>query len=105
MNTNKTNAEQLLFTVGLARKAGKVTSGTEMVCGEIRKKKVFLVLYASDVSENTKKRITDCCRFYEVPCHICSADKTILGSAIGKDFAACVGITDENLSKLISRNL
>ncbi len=105
MSTNKTGIEQLLFTVGLARKAGKVTVGTEMVCDDIRKKKVFLVLYASDVSGNTEKRITDCCRFYEVPCAKCEASKDALGGAIGKSFAACIGITDENLSKLISRNL
>ncbi len=105
MNTNKSNTEQLLFTVGLARKAGKVTVGTEMVCDDIRKKKAFLVLYASDVSGNTEKKITDCCRFYEVPCSQCDASKETLGGAIGKSFAACIGITDENLSKLISRNL
>jgi hypothetical protein len=29
----------------------------------------------------------------------------MLGAAIGKSFAACIGITDANLSELISRNL
>jgi ribosomal protein L7Ae-like RNA K-turn-binding protein len=31
--------------------------------------------------------------------------KDELGNAIGKPFAACIGITDANLSELISRNL
>ena len=102
---NKTNTEQLLFTIGLARKAGKVTVGTEMVCDDIRKKKICVTIYAADVSVNTKKRITDCCQYYHVPCYQCAVNKDVLGAAIGKSFAACIGITDENLSELISRNL
>ena len=102
---NKTTTEQLLFTIGLARKAGKVSVGTDMVCDDIRKKKVHIVIYASDVSANTEKRISDCCNYYNVSCHKCTVTKEDLGIAIGKSFAACIGITDENLSKLISRNL
>ncbi len=102
---NKSKTEQLLFAVGLARKAGKMTVGTEMVCDEVRKKKAFVVLYASDISANTEKRITDCCRFYETPCFQCEATKDILGAAIGKSFAACIAVTDENLAKLIRCNL
>lgn len=102
---NKTTTEQLLFTIGLARKAGKVSVGTEMVCDDIRKKKVHIVIYASDVSANTEKRISDCCNYYKITCHKSVVTKEELGIAIGKSFAACIGITDENLSKLISRNL
>ena len=102
---NKTNTEQLLFAIGLARKAGKITVGTDMVCDDIRKKKIYIALYASDVSANTEKRILDCCRYYHVACHKCSVAKDELGAAIGKSFAACIGVADEHLSKLISRNL
>jgi len=102
---NKNNIEQLLFTIGLARKAGKISIGTEMVCDDIRKKKISLVVYASDVSLNTEKRICDCSDYYKIPCHKCSATKEMLGVAIGKSFAACIGVTDVNLSELISRNL
>ncbi|MBQ9748120.1 MAG: ribosomal L7Ae/L30e/S12e/Gadd45 family protein [Clostridia bacterium] len=102
----KNSKEHLLFTVGLARKAGKTVVGTDAVCDEIRKKKVFLVLYAADVSANTEKRITDCCTYYGIPHHKApDVDKTALGSAIGKAFSACIGITDQNLSELISRSL
>ncbi len=102
---NKTDTEQLLFTIGLARKAGKLSVGTDTVCDDIRKKKIYAAVYANDVSENTEKRITDCASYYHVPCHKCDVDKSMLGAAIGKAFAACIGITDENLSKLISRKL
>ena len=102
---SKSPKEQLLFTIGLARKAGKTAVGTDAVCDEIRKKNILLVLYAADVSENTKKRITDCCTHYNINCHQASANKEELGAAIGKPFAACIGISDHNLSELISRNL
>ena len=97
--------KQLLFSIGLARKAGKIVVGTDAVCDEIRKKKIVTVLYANDISDNTKKKISDCCVYYQIPVYSCSLTKDELGHAIGKSFAACIGITDENLSLLINRNL
>ena len=100
-----TNDKQLLFSIGLARKAGKMIVGTDAVCDEIRKNKVIIVLCAEDVSENTKKKISDCCAYYHIKLYFCPLTKDSLGHAIGKPYAACIGITDENLSELISRNL
>lgn len=99
------NLKQLLFSIGLAKKAGKVISGTDSVCDEIRKNKIFLVLCSFDVSDNTKKKISDCCAYHHVKIYFCEISKERLGKSIGKSFAACVGITDKNLSELISRNL
>ena len=97
--------KQLLFRIGLARRAGKLLVGTEMVCDGIRHGKIRIVVSAVDNSDNTKKRISDCCAYYKVPLYISEADKDALGRAIGKTHAACIGVTDENLSELISRNL
>lgn len=104
MSENK-NLKQLLFSIGLARKAGKVIVGTDAVCDEIRKNKVAIVLSASDISDNTKKKISDCCTYYHTELHFCEMTKDELGHAIGKPFAACIGITDPNLALLISHNL
>ena len=97
--------KQLLFSIGLARRAGKLIVGTEMVCDGIRHEKVRIVVSAVDNSDNTKKRISDCCAYYKIPLYVIEADKEMLGHAIGKTHAACIGVTDENLSELISRNL
>ena len=97
--------KQLLFSIGLARRAGKLLSGTDMVLDGIRHGKVRIVVSAADNSDNTKKKISDCCAYYEIPLYISDADKETLGHAIGKSHAACIGVTDENLSELISRNL
>ncbi len=104
MNENQ-NMKQLLFSIGLARKAGKVAVGTDAVCDEIRKNNIKLVISASDISDNTKKKISDCCTYYRIQLHFCELSKEALGHAIGKPFAACIGITDQNLSRLISRNI
>ncbi len=101
-NTEKTR--ELLFRLGLAKKAGKLISGTDMVCGGIREGKVLVVVTSLDLSENTAKRIGDRCRYYGIPLIVCEASKDVLGAAVGKPFAACVGITDKNLSRLILRN-
>ena len=104
MNESNT-MKQLLFSIGLARKAGKIVVGTDFVRDEIRKNKIMTVLFASDISDNTRKKITDCCAYYHTAVYPCGLTKDELGHAIGKPFAACIGITDENLSLLINRNL
>ena len=95
MNTPM-NLKQTLFRIGLAKKAGALIAGTDMVLS---------VVSSNDVSANTAKRISDCCAHHGVRLIICEAPKEALGAAIGKPYAACVGITDKNLSELICRNL
>ena len=104
MNEDK-NLKQTLFSIGLAKKAGKLVSGTDAVCDEIRKGKIFLIVCSEDVSDNTKKKISDCAAYYQVKLFYLDVSKEILGNSIGKPFAACVGISDKNLSELISRNI
>lgn len=104
MNEDK-NFKQLLFSIGLAKKAGKLISGTDAVCDEIRKNKIFLVVCSEDVSDNTKKKISDCASYYRTKLCFLDISKEQLGKSIGKSFAACVGIAEKNLSELISRNI
>ncbi len=92
--------------LGLAKKAGKIIAGTERVTDEIRSGgksgRICLVLLASDASENTKKRIFNCCLFYQKKSAICGLDTSALGKAIGKaGKTAAVGITDQGLANAI----
>ena len=54
---------KLLSLIGLARKAGKVTLGTEMVCDAVRGGSVKLVIASEKSSDNTKKRISNCAQY------------------------------------------
>ena len=53
--------------LGLAQRAGKVASGEFSTEKAVKSKKAFLVVVASDASDNTKKMFSDMCTFYKVP--------------------------------------
>ena len=94
--------KSLLFRLGIGRKAGKMLIGTDNVCDGVRDGKVLLILISSDASENTVKRATNCAKYYNTEFGILDGITTDeLGRALGKSAAACVGITDENIVRLV----
>ena len=97
--------QKLLSLIGLARKAGKLTVGTEAVCDAIRGGKVKLVIASAEASDNTKKRISNCAEYYGVCAEYVAVSPDMLGKAIGKTATACVSIDDETFVKLITSNL
>ena len=89
--------------LGIAKKAGRVIAGTNLVTDSIRAGSVSkcpqAVFLASDVSENTRKRVTNCCTYYEVPLYQIPLTIAEIGDAIGKSGSvSAVGITDAGLS-------
>lgn len=101
----ETGNARLLSAIGLARKAGKLTIGTDMVCDAVRSHKITLVIASGYASENTKKRISDCASFYKTDVNFVQISTEELGAAIGKSACACIGVSDENFRILIERNL
>jgi ribosomal protein L7Ae-like RNA K-turn-binding protein len=83
--------------LGLAMRARKLVSGEDPVIQAVRRGQAKLVLIASDASENTKKKVSDKCTYYEVPCHSVG-DRYQLGRAIGKEARVVLAITDENMA-------
>ena len=51
--------DRILSNLGLAKRSGKIVSGTEMVIEGLRNNTVYLVFLASDTEKNTTKRISD----------------------------------------------
>ena len=89
--------------LGIAKKAGRVVAGTNLVTDSIRAGSVSkcpcAVFLGADVSENTRKRITNCCTYYEVPLYDIPLTVAEIGDAIGKSGStSAVGITDAGLS-------
>ena len=89
----QTRAMRLL---GLAKRAGAVSSGVEGVRSLCRSGRAGVVLVAKDCSPNSQKRIADCCAFYRVrlvalPC----------GHAIGKSEAAAAAVGNADLAREI----
>lgn len=91
---------KLFGMLGLAKRAGKVSTGSFICTKAIRSKRAKLVLLASDASENTKKAISDSCRYYNVR-FIELSDMESLGHATGGGDRAVVSINDYNFAKAI----
>ncbi|MDC7302585.1 MULTISPECIES: L7Ae/L30e/S12e/Gadd45 family ribosomal protein [Agathobacter] len=96
--------DQILSMLGLAAKSGNVASGEFSTEQSVKKGKSYLVMVATDASDNTKKNFSDMTEFYEVPFYI-YGDKESLGHAIGKEFRASVSINDENFAKAVEKKL
>ena len=97
--------EKILHALGLCARARALICGTPMVCEALRNaKKPYLVLEASDNSENTAKKLADKCSFYGVTLVRLPFDGDALARAIGKHARVAAGaINDENLCKLSIR--
>ncbi len=88
--------------LGLAKRAGKLILGGEMVCDAVRKKKAKLVLLAENASANTQKKVQNCCAFYQIPCRILPIPTDILAQALGKEgLVAAVAVTDVNFKNAL----
>jgi ribosomal protein L7Ae-like RNA K-turn-binding protein len=90
--------------LGLAVRAGKVISGEEMVVKSIQKQNAKIVLLSKDASENTKKKVTDKCLYYNIDL-VWIDDRLVLGKAIGKEQRVVVAVNDQGFSKRLKELL
>ena len=90
--------DNVLGMIGLAKRAGKVVTGAEICEAAVKKGKSHLIIIAEDISENGKKAICDCCKFYKVG-FIEYGKKSDLGRFTGSDERAVVSINDRGFAK------
>ena len=104
---NERSTEKTLRALGLCAKARRLICGTPMICDALRgAKKPFLVISASDNADNTSKKLTDKCAFYETRLVTIDASGEILAAAVGKTgVLASVAVTDGNLAELVKKSL
>ena len=94
----KNNVENNL---GLAKKAGAITAGTELVIDSVRKKKAVHVFLCSDASGGTLKKICDKAAFYQVPVTKLELSMSELARCVGlMRPTAAVSLTNKNFLKL-----
>ncbi len=86
--------------LGLAYRARKLTYGTTNVIKSIRDGSAKLVIIASDTSDNTKKKITDKCKYYDVPFKI-EFSSVEISNAIGKRNIMTVSILDSGFKEML----
>ncbi len=78
-----TTKQKLLNLIGLAMRARKTITGTELVIEGIQRANIDLVFVASDASENTIKKVTDKAKYYGVS-YSTDLSSDELSQAIGK---------------------
>jgi hypothetical protein len=106
--------KNLLGLVGICKRAGKTIVGVPMICEHLQKLSQkrskaggveddvdIIVIEASDTSENTHKKISDKCIYYNVKHIRLDATSEILGKAVGKRATAAVAIADASFCRAI----
>lgn len=86
-----------LSMLSIATKAGKTAAGEFLTEKAVKEGRAYLVVVASDASDNTKKKFRDMCNYYHVEMRVFS-NKDFLGSACGKEFRASLAVNDKGLA-------
>lgn len=92
--------DKVLSMIGMAKKAGRVTSGGFLSEKSIKAGESALVIIASDISDRGKKTITDSCKYYGVK-YIEYADSEKLGKITGGGNRMVVSINDEGFAAAV----
>ncbi len=90
--------------IGLATRAGKLVSGEFSTEKAVKDGKAYLVIVATDASDNTKKLFSDKTLYYNVPLRVFGT-KEALGTAMGKKFRASIAVTDSNFAVQIMKQI
>ena len=97
--------EKISRALGLARRAGSLKAGTELVIDSMRRGKALRIYISSQVSEATLKKLKDKSAFYNVPAEIIDLSMDELAQRVGFTRpTAAVSLTDKNFLDLIDKN-
>lgn len=88
--------------MGLCARSGKIVSGMDAVCDDLKRNKVKLLIVAEDASKKTVQQIRYLAEKKKVQVFIMG--KMVDNSkAIGKENRAIIGIKDKNISEGIKK--
>ena len=100
------NKNKIGNILGLARKAGAITAGTELVIDSVRKKKACHIFVCSDASAGTLKKLCDKSDFYKIPMTKLALNMSELAHCVGLlRPTAAVALTNRNFLKLTEKCL
>jgi ribosomal protein L7Ae-like RNA K-turn-binding protein len=96
--------DKVLSMLGLAARSRNVVSGGFATEAAVKEGKAALVIIAEDASGNTRKKYSNMCNYYEVPCAF-HGTKAVLGHSMGKDERSVLAVTDEGFADSIRKHL
>ncbi len=98
------NQKKLVSMLGLAKKAGKLLSGTDKVICGLRSREVLYVLLASDISENTRRRLNNSCSYYKTEYGETGFNMDTLSHFVGQmSQTSAVAITNRSFADAIKK--
>ena len=101
---SKPAKDKVLSMLGLATRSRNVVSGGFATEQAVKSGKAYLVIIAEDASDNTRKKYSNMCEFYEVP-YVYYSTKEVLGHAMGKEERTTLAVTDEGFADAIQKHL
>jgi ribosomal protein L7Ae-like RNA K-turn-binding protein len=90
--------DNVLNTLGLARRAGALAVGEEPVAEACRTKKARVLLVAADAAENTGDKAGRLAGLCAAPVAVLPYDKAQVGFALGRSSCALLAVTDMGLA-------
>lgn len=93
---------KLMSLLGFAQKAGKLATGDETCEIYLKRKKVKLILLASDAAENTLEKWKRAGLNHHVPI-VVIADRETLSNAIGKVNRTVLAVLDAGFAKQMKK--
>ena len=95
--------DKLLSSISLSKRAGKLLLGFDVVKGAVLEGKAALVLFASDLSDKTRRSMKRICEEWEVPTAALPYTLDDIFGEVGKR-AGILAISDRGLAKLVCSN-
>ncbi|WP_318615376.1 YlxQ family RNA-binding protein [Sporosarcina sp. YIM B06819] len=95
------DSKKIFQLLGMAARARMIITGEELVVREVRNGTAHLVIVAEDASNNTMKKLTDKCMYYNVEKHAFGS-RDDLGHAIGKESRVVLALTDAGFARKLS---
>ena len=90
--------DKLLSLLGLCRRAGKITIGCDPVLDSVKNKEASLVIFARNISDNTRKTVLNAVAQSGVRVIKLDYDKEDISVSLGR-LCAVASINDEGFAK------
>lgn len=95
---------QVYNLIGIAQRAGKISSGMEAIRESMAKKRAFILVMSEDIADNTKEILLRSRKKSGIPCLI-MGDRFELGGSIGKPARVALTVDDQGLAQAITQAL
>jgi len=104
VTSRKRTVPDALGMLGLARRAGAVVSGTELVRGAVKAGRAHLVIFAADAASGQLGKVEGVLRHHPLPVRW-APDRVALGAAVGSGPLSVVAVSEPSFAETLGRAL